>query len=200
MAIHPEVAAVTASHFEAAPSSPTFVKTLNRPGTAFVDIGATRYTTGVRRRFAVTTIGSPAMQTTACTHGALRILLACDQSGEHPLTMPEMASRLGLSEALVVKACHRLMRAGYLAGQRGRGGGYRLARAAAGITLFEIVELFEDENDLFPCRLRADGPCRLAGVCRLRVLCAEAWEAYADTLRGTSIADVAVQPSLATPA
>lgn len=151
----------------------------------------------VRRRLAVTTIGFPHMQTTACTHGALRILLACDHSAGRPLTMPEMASMLGMSEALVVKACHRLMRAGYIAGQRGRGGGYRLARAAAGITLFEIVELFEDENDLFPCQLKIDGPCRVAGVCRLRVVCAEAWEAYADTLRATSIADVAAEPVIA---
>ncbi|NLH79243.1 MAG: hypothetical protein GX458_00135, partial [Phyllobacteriaceae bacterium] len=62
---------------------------------------------------------------------------------------------------------------------------------AESITLFEIVELFEDENDLFPCRLLADGPCRVAGVCRLRTICAEAWQAYADTLRAVTIADVA---------
>ncbi len=131
------------------------------------------------------------MQTTACTRGALRILAACELTGGEPLTMPEMAERLDLSEALVVKACHRLMRAGYLTGLRGRGGGYRLARPAREVTLFEIVELFEDENDLFPCRLRADGPCRVAGVCRLRVICAEAWEAYAGALRAVTIADVA---------
>jgi Rrf2 family nitric oxide-sensitive transcriptional repressor len=137
------------------------------------------------------------MRTTACTRGALRILVACERSAGTPLTMPEMAQRLGMTEALVVKACHRLMRAGYIAGLRGRGGGYRLARAAADITLFEIVELFEDENDLFPCRLAADGPCRLAGVCRLREICAEAWKAYADTLRAATIADAAVADDIA---
>ena len=137
------------------------------------------------------------MQTTACTRGALRILVACERNAGVSLTMPEMAERLGMTEALVVKACHRLMRAGYLSGMRGRGGGYRLARPAASISLFEIVELFEDENDLFPCRLAADGPCRVAGICRLRVICAEAWEAYAGTLRGASIADVARREVLA---
>lgn len=140
------------------------------------------------------------MQTTACTYGALRILIACDRAAGRPLTMPDMAAMLGMSEALVVKACHRLMRAGYISGLRGRGGGYRLARAADRITLFEIVELFEDENDLFPCRLRADGPCRVAGVCRLRVICAEAWEAYADTLRGATIAEIAAEPTVVTAA
>lgn len=168
--------------------------------TPFVAAGAKVYIDGVRRWFVATTTGCPIMQTTACTYGALRILIACEHSGDRPLTMPEMASLLGMSEALVVKACHRLMRAGYLAGQRGRGGGYRLARPATAITLFEIVDLFEDENDLFPCRLSADGPCRVAGICRLRVVCAEAWKAYADTLRATSIADIAVEPTVETAA
>jgi len=131
------------------------------------------------------------MHTTACTRGALRILVACERNAGVSLTMPEMAERLGMTEALVVKACHRLMRAGYISGLRGRGGGYRLARAAETISLFEIVELFEDENDLFPCRLKPDGPCRVAGICRLREVCAEAWDAYAGTLRAASIADVA---------
>lgn len=140
------------------------------------------------------------MQTTACTQGALRILAACAEQGDRPLTMPDMATLLGLTEALVVKACHRLMRAGYIVGSRGRGGGYRLAREPRSITLFEIVTLFEDENDLFPCHLRADGPCRVAGICRLRVVCAQAWEAYADTLRAATIADVAGETAVDTAA
>lgn len=134
------------------------------------------------------------MQMTACTTAALRILAACAQEVEMPLTMPGMAAALGIGEPLVVKACHRLMRAGYLSGTRGRGGGYRLARPAATITLFEIIRLFEDEGDLFPCRLRADGPCCIAPVCRLREVCAEAWSAYADTLSAATIADIVGAP------
>lgn len=131
------------------------------------------------------------MLITACTHAALRILAACARAGEASLTMSEMAAELAISDALAIKACHRLMRAGYLAGTRGRGGGYRLARPAEAITLFEIVELCEDENDFFPCRLRAEGDCRVAPVCRLRSLCAEAWDAYARVLASTTLADVA---------
>ena len=131
------------------------------------------------------------MQTTACTNGAIRILVACARRDHAPLTMPEMAESLGISEALVVKACHRLMRAGYLEGTRGRGGGYLLARAAEAITLWEIVGLFEDEKDLFPCGLEADGDCRLAPACLLRVICAEAFAAYVGRLSTTSIASVA---------
>lgn len=131
------------------------------------------------------------MQMNACTLAALRILAACARAGETALTMPDMAARLDIGEALVVKACHRLMRAGYLTGTRGRGGGYRLARPADTVTLFEIVRLFEDENDLFPCRLSPEGPCCIADVCRLRDLCARAWGVYAGSLAAATLAAVA---------
>lgn len=137
------------------------------------------------------------MQMNACTRGALRILVLCTRVGDAPLTMPEMAERLGMSEALVVKACHRLMRAGYLRGMRGRGGGYRLARPATAVDLFEIVTLFETRSDLFPCGLEPDGPCRIAPICRLRHVCVEAYGAFAEVLRSTSIAEVAAaRPSV----
>lgn len=131
------------------------------------------------------------MQLNACTRGALRILMACAVAGDEPVTMIGMAHSLGLTEALVVKACHRLMRAGYLKGMRGRGGGYLLGRPAAGINLLEVVRLFEDEDDLFPCRLKVDGDCRIAGVCKLRAACEEAHGAFAAVLRQTSIDDLA---------
>ena len=57
------------------------------------------------------------------TNGALRILMICRLAEGRSVTMPEMVRRLSLSESLVVKACHELMRAGYLEGRRGNGGG-----------------------------------------------------------------------------
>ncbi len=131
------------------------------------------------------------MQLNACTHGALRILMSCAEAGDDPVTMLGMAQSLGLTEALVVKACHRLMRAGYLKGMRGRGGGYLIGRPAADITLLEVVRLFEDEDDLFPCRLKPDGDCCIASICRLRLACEEAHRAFSSVLRDTTIGDLA---------
>jgi len=135
--------------------------------------------------------GNERMQLNACTHGALRILMSCAEAANEPVTMVGMAQSLDLTEALVVKACHRLMRAGYLKGMRGRGGGYLLGRPAADITLLEVVRLFEDEDDLFPCRLKVDGDCRIAGICRLRQACEQAHGAFAAVLRDTSIGELA---------
>lgn len=55
----------------------------------------------------------------------------------------EMAKARGISKALAGKLLTRLSQAGLVASQPGPGGGYVLARAAEGISLFEVVSLFE---------------------------------------------------------
>jgi Rrf2 family transcriptional regulator, nitric oxide-sensitive transcriptional repressor len=124
------------------------------------------------------------------TNGALRILMLCRHGQGQPVTMPEMVKQLGLSDSLVVKACHTLMRAGYLDGRRGNGGGYRLAKPAEAIDVMEIIELMEDEAHLFPCRLRTEGECRIVGVCLLRQACEAAHEVFKAELRGWTLADI----------
>lgn len=127
------------------------------------------------------------------TNGALRILMICQKNQGRPVTMPEMSRDLGLTESLVVKSCHELMRAGYIRGRRGNGGGYRLARPAEAIDVMEIVELFEGEENLFPCRLRQEEECRIVVACRLRKACERAYEAFKTELKGWSVADIAAE-------
>jgi Rrf2 family transcriptional regulator, nitric oxide-sensitive transcriptional repressor len=134
------------------------------------------------------------------TNGALRILMACRRNEGRPLTMPDMVKQLALSESLVVKACHELMRAGYLEGRRGNGGGYLLAKPADAIDVMEIIELLEDEEQLFPCRLRTDGECRIAGACLLRQACQTAHAVFKAELRGWTLADITSETSPARPA
>lgn len=105
--------------------------------------------------------------------------------------MPQMVRELGLSESLVVKACHELMRAGYLEGRRGNGGGYRLGRPAPAIDVMEIITLFEGEEHLFPCRMKPDEPCRIVEACLLRRACESAYDAFKSELRGWSLEDIA---------
>jgi Rrf2 family transcriptional regulator, nitric oxide-sensitive transcriptional repressor len=153
------------------------------------------------RRFAdgIGGAGTDQMHMNPSTNGALRILMACRHAEGRPLTMPEMVKRLGLSESLVVKACHELMRAGYLDGRRGNGGGYRLARPAEAIDVMEIITLLEDEERLFPCRMRSDGECRIAGVCLLRRACEAAHEVFKAELRGWTLADITAEPGVPFP-
>ena len=131
------------------------------------------------------------MRMNAATNGALRILMVCRR--DRTISMPEMVECLGLAEGLVLKSCHELMQAGFLEGKRGRGGGYRLAMAPETITITEIVDLFEAEENLFPCRLRTDRECKIVSLCRLRPACEKAYGVFRAELDKLSVADLQLE-------
>ena len=135
------------------------------------------------------------MRMTAASNGALRILIACGT--RQSMTMSEMSRALGLAEPLVVKVCHQLMQAGYLVGQRGRNGGYRLSIPARLVSAMEIIDLFEGRSTLFPCRLHEDGECRIVELCRLRTACERAYAAFRAELVSMTLADLAPDEPMA---
>jgi Rrf2 family transcriptional regulator, nitric oxide-sensitive transcriptional repressor len=130
------------------------------------------------------------MRLNAATNGAMRILMACRES--RPLAMPDMARQLGLSEAMVLKTCQELMRAGFLTGRRGRGGGYHLAKPTDRITVMEIIDLFEPKENLFPCRLNLSGQCRIVAQCKLRRACERAYAAFRGELDELTLANLSL--------
>jgi len=80
---------------------------------------------------------------------------------------------------------------GYVRTQRGAGGGFRLARPAASITLGQVVRDLERDQPTVEC-FRADGgDCVLTPRCRLRKHLAEAREAFLEALDGTTLAECA---------
>ena len=128
------------------------------------------------------------MRLNAATNGAMRILMACRE--DRSLAMPDMARQLGLGEAMVLKTCQELMRAGFITGRRGRGGGYRLAKPSDKITVMEIIDLFEPKENLFPCRLNLSGECRIIALCKLRRACERAYAAFRGALDNLTLADL----------
>ena len=127
------------------------------------------------------------MKINAVTHGALRILMICGD-GE-AVTLPEIASRLGMPEARVIRSCNALARAGLLVGRRGRGGGYRLGRPASEIPVLSVIDLFEPDDDMRVCGRADSGAsqnCPLAGAC------VEAYRAMRDELAAISVADILI--------
>jgi Rrf2 family protein len=131
------------------------------------------------------------MRLNAATNGAMRILMAC--RADRPLAMPDMARQLGLGEAMVLKTCQELMRAGFIIGRRGRGGGYRLAKPTDKITVMEIIELFEPKENLFPCRLNLSGECRIVALCKLRRACERAYAAFRGELDNLTLANLSLE-------
>jgi Rrf2 family transcriptional regulator, nitric oxide-sensitive transcriptional repressor len=131
------------------------------------------------------------MQLTAFTDYALRALMRLAGEPERLFTTEEIAADFGISRHHLTKIVGSLSGAGFVATQRGAGGGFRLARPAEAITLGEIVRLLEARFPLVEC-FRADGgACVLTPRCRLKARLAAAREAFLRELDATSLAECA---------
>ena len=80
----------------------------------------------------------------------LRILaqIAADGGNQTPVSGKAVAHRQGISIAYIEQILIPMRNAGLVRTVRGRNGGYLLDRPANGITLLEIIELFEGRLEL----------------------------------------------------
>ena len=58
------------------------------------------------------------------------------------------------------------MKAGFLEGLRGKGGGYRLTRNADQISVYDVLKVMEGELAPVACLAEDSRPCSRAGICR----------------------------------
>ena len=118
----------------------------------------------------------------------------------HPdrlVTAREIAEAFGLSVNHIAKVCQDLIRHGLLEGQRGRGGGVRLAKPADQIRLGEMIYLGEDKPKVIDCDSGIGGQCKIAPACRLKGVFAKAQRAFLAELNAHTLADMVTQPKMA---
>lgn len=136
------------------------------------------------------------MHLTAFTNYALRTLMFAALKGDALSQVDEIARAHRIPRSHVVKCVHQLGRWGYLENLRGRGGGFRLARPAANITVGEVVRRTEDGLRLVECFDPASNTCPLCGACELSRGIGRALAAFLAVLDGMSIADIAAERSV----
>ncbi|MFT4248205.1 MAG: SUF system Fe-S cluster assembly regulator [Pseudomonas sp.] len=110
----------------------------------------------------------------------------------HPgdvLSATELAEHAGLEPPTVSKLLKPLAQAGLVEGLRGVRGGYRLARAAGGISLIEIVEAMEGPLAITECS-QDHGQCGIAHQCGVRSNWRLINDVVADALRGVTLAQM----------
>lgn len=111
------------------------------------------------------------------------------------LSAAALAAFHELPPAYMAKHLQALSRAGIVRSARGASGGYRLARPASEISLWDIREAIEGPLPDFPCReIRRKGPCsafgRSAKVCSIAAAFWKAEDAYRASLRLVSVAGI----------
>jgi Rrf2 family protein len=102
----------------------------------------------------------------------------------------QIADDMALPEPYTPQILTMLARGGLAEARAGREGGYRLSRQPAEITLLEIVEAAEGPLETARCTLRG-GPCQWNNVCPVHHAWVAAGRALRDSLRATSLAEIA---------
>jgi Rrf2 family nitric oxide-sensitive transcriptional repressor len=138
------------------------------------------------------------MRLTLHTDYALRtlMLLALDPSRAH--TIEEVSRRYGISRNHLMKVARTLVHSGFVQGMRGRGGGLRLSRDPAAVSLGAVVRATEDGFALVDCFDIERSSCAIRPACGLRRPLQEALEAFLGVLDRYSLADLVGSPAIFT--
>jgi len=130
------------------------------------------------------------MKLTSYTNFALRSLQLAALKNPHLIRVDDVVRVHGLARPHIVKIVHELGRAGYVVTQRGRNGGFRLARPAEDIIIGDVVRLTEGPLDLVECFNPEGNTCPLIGICNLSRALKEATGAFMAVLDNLTLSDI----------
>lgn len=133
------------------------------------------------------------LRVTKLTDYATVVLTVLAARPDAVLSAAELAERAGLEMPTVAKVLKPLAQAGLVEGFRGAGGGYRLARDAAQVTLVEIVEAMEGPLGMTECALH-EGVCGIEQSCGVRANWRRINDVVAEALRGVTLAQMLAPP------
>ena len=133
-------------------------------------------------------------------YGVHCLLYLVDRPDGAAVGSRDLAEFQGVSPSLVAKLFTRLQKAGIVESAEGIRGGFRLARPAEGISVYDVVRALEGDKPLFQCKeiranciLYGDDPPASAtkGVCSIHAVMLEAQERMFEALRGHTVASIA---------
>lgn len=121
-------------------------------------------------------------------------------AGGARVSAQQLADETGLPVPTVQKLVSKLAAAGLLKSSRGLGGGLKLARPAAAISLADIVEAVEGPIALAPCSVHGRHDCTLEAECTVRPHWPMVDEALRGALAGVSLIQLSRPASAGAPA
>jgi Rrf2 family protein len=119
---------------------------------------------------------------------AMLVLAAPNSDGW--ISVARISAEMAIPERVLPRVMRDLAAAGLVEARTGRSGGYRLVRPATEITLLDVINAAEPNDDERRCILRGI-PCGRDGRCAVHDAFGEARDALLDRLADTTVADVA---------
>lgn len=133
---------------------------------------------------------------------ALRALLyLAEQPEGKPVLIADIAATQQVPRKFLEAILIDLKKAGFVTSQRGRGGGYALAKGAAAISFGDVIRAIDGPLALVPCAsvnfYQRCGDCHDERTCAIRRIMAQVRNDTARVLEGTSLADAVVDEEAA---
>ena len=116
------------------------------------------------------------------------------RQGSGPVTLNDIAEHQHISLSYLEQLFARLRRSGLIKGTRGPGGGYRLAKPAAEITIAGIIVAVDEKLDITRCGGREN--CDEGERCLTHELWADISERLYEFLDGINLGDLTQRPAV----
>ena len=135
------------------------------------------------------------MELSQFTDYSLRALIYAGSKRERLCTVPEVANAFRVSQNHLVKVVNNLAKLGYVRTQRGRNGGFELARSPKDINIGDLVRSTESLN-LVECFDEIRNSCPIQSSCTLKRVLHEAQTAFLHVLDDYTLVDLISSESL----
>ncbi|MCD7918308.1 MAG: Rrf2 family transcriptional regulator [Clostridiales bacterium] len=122
---------------------------------------------------------------------SLRVMIdLAEHQAEDYIPLKTVAERQEISEKYLESIIKLLVKERFLAGLRGKGGGYRLTRAPEQYTVYSILALTEESLSPVSCLEAGAAPCPRMAECRTLALWQGLDQVIRDYLEGITLADL----------
>ena len=101
-------------------------------------------------------------------YAVVMMTAAARHCGHSRINAAQLAEETGIPVPTVQKLVSKLSAAGLLRSVRGAGGGFKLARPAAAVSLADIIEAIEGPIALTACVDTGKHDCGMEGACRVQ--------------------------------
>ncbi len=129
---------------------------------------------------------------------ALVALTHLARSGDAVSSAREIADAYRIPLPILMNILKTLSRSGIVTSVRGARGGYRLALAAADVSLHMVIEAIEGPVHLFPCSQHSGGEgscCERQRWCPVTIPARKVSGRLQEFLEGVSLAEIAGEPA-----
>ena len=114
-----------------------------------------------------------------------------ENQNEGYITLKEAADRQEVSEKYLESIVKDLVKAHFVEGVRGKGGGYRLSRPAEEISVLDVLQSADGAIVPVACLEEGSAPCSRAAFCKTLPLWKGLDKVVSDYLSGFTVRDLA---------